>query len=231
MRKRLSIMFAVSCLAAVAAAGTAIAGGGNSDAAHTCQQDGYLTMHRSDGSSFKNVGDCVSYFAHGGTAGCTVTATTGCLVFDNAVMPDLNGSGNTVTVNAAFSFNTSCNYLVAGSCPGLPNNYATGGGTYVITDASGNVVEQGTLTTNDTPGTNEGLDAGTSYGFGDTATTCAGTVIRSVYILASTGVSADPWVFLGDNQSFYNDGFFTPVNSGVLGDFDSGLDEGGTVTC
>jgi hypothetical protein len=209
--------------------------GGNADAAHACQQNGYLSLHRSDGSSFKNTGACVSYFAHGGTAGCTVTATTGCLVFDNVVMPDLGSTGHTVTVNAAFSFNSTCNSLDPDSpCPSLPNNYATGGGTYVIRDASGNVVEQGTLTTNDTPGTNEGLD-GTGYEDNTgMATTCAGaTNLRAVGIVASTGLATDPWVSLGDNMTGpFNDGWFTPVNSGQIGDFDSGFNAPGvTVTC
>jgi hypothetical protein len=41
--------------------------GGNSDAAHACQQGGYLSMVGSDGTTFKNVGACVSHAAKGGT--------------------------------------------------------------------------------------------------------------------------------------------------------------------
>lgn len=40
--------------------------GGNSDAAHACQQDGYLALVGDDGTTFDNVGACVSYSAHGG---------------------------------------------------------------------------------------------------------------------------------------------------------------------
>jgi hypothetical protein len=80
----------------------AIASGGNSDAAHGCQHNGYLTLHRGDGSSFTNTGDRVSYFAHRGTVpGCVVTATSGCLTLDNAVMPagdTVDFPGPTVTV-------------------------------------------------------------------------------------------------------------------------------------
>jgi hypothetical protein len=43
------------------------ANGGNSPAAHACQQGGYLSLVGSDGTTFSNVGDCVSYAAHGGT--------------------------------------------------------------------------------------------------------------------------------------------------------------------
>lgn len=53
-------------LALSVGAGTAAAGGGNSDAAKACQQGGWQTMVRQDGTGFKNAGDCVSYAAHGG---------------------------------------------------------------------------------------------------------------------------------------------------------------------
>jgi hypothetical protein len=41
--------------------------GGNSSAAHACQQGGYATLFGSDGTGFKNAGECTSYAAHGGT--------------------------------------------------------------------------------------------------------------------------------------------------------------------
>jgi hypothetical protein len=44
----------------------AAARGGNSDAAHACQQGGYLELFRTDGTGFDNAGECVSYAAHGG---------------------------------------------------------------------------------------------------------------------------------------------------------------------
>jgi hypothetical protein len=40
--------------------------GGNSDAAHACQQGGYQDLFRADGTGFDSVGDCVSYAANGG---------------------------------------------------------------------------------------------------------------------------------------------------------------------
>ncbi len=65
----------------VATSTTALAGGGNSAAAHSCQQGGYLGLVGSGGETFGNVGECVSFAAHGGTfatgiivpAGATVT--------------------------------------------------------------------------------------------------------------------------------------------------------------
>jgi len=44
---------------------TAVAGGGNSDAAKLCQRE-WQTLRTSDGESFKNQGKCVSYAAKGG---------------------------------------------------------------------------------------------------------------------------------------------------------------------
>lgn len=66
MRFRLMV---VLCAAAALAAGvsTAAAGGGNSDAAHACQKGGWQNLVRSDGTPFKNQGECVSYAAQGGT--------------------------------------------------------------------------------------------------------------------------------------------------------------------
>jgi hypothetical protein len=39
---------------------------GNSGAAHACQQGGYLSLVGADGTTFRNVGACVSFAAHGG---------------------------------------------------------------------------------------------------------------------------------------------------------------------
>jgi hypothetical protein len=42
-------------------------GPGNSPNAKACQKGGYLSLVGSDGTTFKNVGKCVSFAAHGGT--------------------------------------------------------------------------------------------------------------------------------------------------------------------
>jgi hypothetical protein len=55
-----------AALALSVGAGTATAGGGNSDAAKACQQGGWETLVRQDGTGFTNTGDCVSYAAQGG---------------------------------------------------------------------------------------------------------------------------------------------------------------------
>jgi hypothetical protein len=65
MRKYSKFIVVAGALVALAAPSAAMAGG-NSDAAHTCQQNGWQTVVRQDGTSFANQGDCVSYGAHGG---------------------------------------------------------------------------------------------------------------------------------------------------------------------
>jgi len=66
--KRLRITAAIATLvvAAVAAGPAAAAPGGNSDAAHACQHDGWKTrFDPATGAQFKNQGDCVSSAARG----------------------------------------------------------------------------------------------------------------------------------------------------------------------
>jgi hypothetical protein len=66
--KRVLIALVAVGLFATVLSGTTFAGGpGNSDAAKACQKDGYKSLYRTDGSGFKNTGDCVSYAAQGGT--------------------------------------------------------------------------------------------------------------------------------------------------------------------
>jgi hypothetical protein len=65
MRKNSKFIVVAGALVALAAPSAAMASG-NSDAAHTCQQGGWQTVVRQDGTSFANQGDCVSYGAHGG---------------------------------------------------------------------------------------------------------------------------------------------------------------------
>jgi CARDB len=40
---------------------------GNTDNAKACQKGGFVNYSRTDGTTFKNAGDCTSYLAHGGT--------------------------------------------------------------------------------------------------------------------------------------------------------------------
>lgn len=66
--KRLAWMAGVTALAVVALLPTAVnASGGNSDAAHACQQGGYARFVAPGGGGFANTGECVSFAAHGGS--------------------------------------------------------------------------------------------------------------------------------------------------------------------
>ena len=65
----LMITVVAVCLITASAGPTGVAyaaGGGNSSAASLCQKGGYAHLMRTDGSKFKNTGDCVSYSAKGG---------------------------------------------------------------------------------------------------------------------------------------------------------------------
>jgi hypothetical protein len=143
---------------------------GNSDAAHACQQGGYLSLQGSDGTTFANEGQCVSYVAHGGTIvgvnACTVTSTTGCLTFNNATLPEASGPhpGATISLTGSTSFEDACSTPNANGLCGPftypnANALATGGGTYVERDSTGAVLSQGIYRIADTAGSSEGLFA------------------------------------------------------------------------
>lgn len=77
MRRVLTALVVVCGLVLAAAVPTMGApGGGNSGNASACQQNGYLTLQRADGTRFRNVGECVSYAAHGGVLMAIPTATS-----------------------------------------------------------------------------------------------------------------------------------------------------------
>ena len=185
MRKRLLVMCAAGCMAVMAVAGNAWAAG-NSDAAQSCQKGGYLTVGLPYGMTFKNTGDCVSYFAQNKTA-CVPTATSGCVTFDNVVIPSETVPGGEITLSGAFSFN-------AGGCPltgcTLPNALATGGATYSITNPD-TPTQSGQLVASDTLG---GLAGALFLDNNDNTTTCANAITTTngmavAVIYATTGNS------------------------------------------
>ena len=65
---------------------------GNSDAAHACQGDGYMWLAGTDGETFRNVGQCVSYAARGGTfaAGAIVVPAGYSVTFSDQVLAGCN---------------------------------------------------------------------------------------------------------------------------------------------
>lgn len=79
-------MRAVLVLCAVVALTVGIASanagrGGNSANAKACQKGGWHTLLRSDGSSFRNQGACVSYAAHGGVLALKTKSQLDCEAF------------------------------------------------------------------------------------------------------------------------------------------------------
>lgn len=68
MKKRILVALAAALvlLGPVAAVG-ADPGGGNSGAAHACEQGGHLGLVGSGGETFANIGECVSFAGRGGT--------------------------------------------------------------------------------------------------------------------------------------------------------------------
>lgn len=69
---KIRLTFVTVMLALMVGVATAAAGG-NSDAAKACQQGGWQHLYRTDGTGFKNQGDCVSYAAQGGKLMTTTT--------------------------------------------------------------------------------------------------------------------------------------------------------------
>jgi hypothetical protein len=110
-----------------------IAIGGNSDAAHACQQGGYLSLQGSDGTLFKNAGECTAFAAHGGTiigitAACSfVPGQSGCITFNGVAIREFDITTRTYLSNATYTLTGSMTFspIYIGSAP-----TAAGGGTY-----------------------------------------------------------------------------------------------------
>lgn len=69
LRKLCGSVLMVGTLGLLGASAPALAapGGGNSDAAHACQQGGYLSMLGTGGETFTSAGECARFAARGGT--------------------------------------------------------------------------------------------------------------------------------------------------------------------
>lgn len=142
---RLSVMVLVVGASVTAVVTTPASAGPAEDAAHACQQGGYATLQGTDGTTFKNTGECVSFVARGGTITnvshtCTfVAGTSGCVVLDNVVVPS-PGLGTSTTLSGMFTFapitswDTTTTVAVAGS--GTWTTSTGSSGTWSATDRS-----------------------------------------------------------------------------------------------
>lgn len=66
-RARRQVLVALTIIGVVALSPSVAGAQGNSEAAHACQQGGYLNYTDADGTLFKNAGQCTRYVAQGGT--------------------------------------------------------------------------------------------------------------------------------------------------------------------
>ena len=99
MKKFIVGFIAVAATAAIAVP-LAFAGGGNSDNAKGCQQGGWQTLIRQDGTAFKNTGDCVSYAAQGGVLKTKAPEVTGPI---NVTEPTVTLDANTCSVTIPYT--------------------------------------------------------------------------------------------------------------------------------
>jgi hypothetical protein len=63
---RFVVLLVLGTLLSLVPLGASAAPSDASVAAHACENGGYLTLHRADGTGFTNAGECTSYAAHGG---------------------------------------------------------------------------------------------------------------------------------------------------------------------
>jgi hypothetical protein len=194
------------------------------DAAHACQQGGYAALTRSDGTGFKNAGECTSYAARGGEivgigAACTATATVGCLVLDAVTIREAALSGEPLVV----TYLSARTYTLSGTIrftPTCQNGTAvcdysivaiTGNGTFSASDGT-NTLATGTWTAS--------YSSPDPYSFTDAAfgsTTCAAAEIQMVtarLALTYPPDSGGAWVEVRLDSSA--DG---PIKDMVLGNF------------
>jgi hypothetical protein len=190
-----------------------VASAGNSDAAHACQQGGYASLQGSDGTLFKNAGECTAFAARGGTiigiaAACTfVSGTSGCITY-NAVAthqidyPSLQPIGaNTYTFTGSVVFSPVCQ--------GCGTPAATGGGTFAFSGSSS--VSGAWIVT--------GLDPVLANNFADAngnPTTCANATTRQVIVDVSLVDATNTPVAGGWIETRLVSGGGTPTTNFVL---------------
>ncbi len=85
---RLAVLLVLVATMLVGAAGGVVqAKPGSSEAARLCQDGGFAELRGTDGTVFKNTGECVAFAARGGifayATACVVTATTGCFAVED----------------------------------------------------------------------------------------------------------------------------------------------------
>jgi hypothetical protein len=88
---RLSVFALMLVMAMAVLPNVAVAGGGNSAAAHACQKGGYLSLVGAGGETFNNTGECVSFAAQGGTFATGIVIPAGSTaMLSNAIISACN---------------------------------------------------------------------------------------------------------------------------------------------
>lgn len=129
---------------------------GNSGSAHACQHGGWQSLRGSDGTTFKNQGQCVSYAARGGTFAAPATVAVGSPAFGHYTAPPCSEPGYVVPIGSGGAYyypvtgsgfqpgasvTTTTTFTAHGSCPflDLENTLPTGPPGWQV-DANGNFV-------------------------------------------------------------------------------------------
>lgn len=153
-------LLVAACLAVAGVGGTGLstpgpalaASGGNADAAHACQQTGYLSLFRADGTGFQNAGECTAYAARGGQFSSGISSCSpdpgisGCVSVNNLTIAEQYTGLGTISLTGEFSFSplTSCGAYTLPTV--VPCGSAMGGGTYTVTGGTFNGGTGGTFT-------------------------------------------------------------------------------------
>jgi hypothetical protein len=175
---RLAALVAVLVLAyAGVLAPAAVAG--NVDAAHACQQGGYAGLRGTDGTLFKNTGDCVAFVAKGGfitnvSTDCSfVAGTSGCVELDNVRI--YSGTFGNVDLTSWTSFSGMFTFAPASGYWGL----------YYPGDTSVTITGSGTWTTSGSASgtwgaTHQSVQFNGQFADGSGLSTCAAATYRSI---------------------------------------------------
>ena len=130
--RRFMVAVLVSIAALVPLTQAASADGGNSSAAHACQQGGYVNLVRSDGSPFADVGSCVSYGAHDGTFVPVTLTATFTADPNRGIFEDLTvtGSGLQPGSTVTYSFIAFSTNMRSATEPTVGNHMVASDGTF-----------------------------------------------------------------------------------------------------
>ena len=107
-----SVVLALTVALSLGVAAASAAKGGNSENAKLCQKNGWTKLVRSDGSSFANQGECVSYGAQGSTLVRKTKSQLDCESFGSVFSTDPATDLSGITNLPGGTFIWSCNGVI-----------------------------------------------------------------------------------------------------------------------